>query len=87
MVYIQIARSNAWTSLDAVLPGHFKAHPTNVSMFFSKNKTVGQPLVLIAVAIAAKPLGDSSLKLQNLSLCEGEGPGRSCEGPGSLPTP
>lgn len=55
VVYIQITRDNAWTSLDVVLPGHLKAHLTNVSTFASK-KIVVQPLVLIAVATAAKPL-------------------------------
>lgn len=68
MVYIQITRNNAWTSLDLVLPRHFKAHPENVSMFVSKKKIVVQPLVLIAVAIVAKPLRDSSLKLQTIVI-------------------
>lgn len=39
-----------------------------MATFISKKKIVVQPLVLIAIAIVAKPLGDSSLKLQTIVI-------------------
>lgn len=39
-----------------------------MATFISKKKIVVQPLVLIVIAIVAKPLGDSSLKLQTIVI-------------------
>lgn len=64
MVYVQVTRNNAWTSLGVVLCGHLKIDPRNVSMFVAKKRIVcNTVLVLIAIAIVAKPLGEDSWQL------------------------